>query len=67
MQFLDVLEGLRSQGFPQEPETTRRYEILQRFTEGVRNQDLRRYLAGHYADEHLVDDPTTVEALRYTV
>ena len=67
MQFLDALEGLRSQGFPLEPEATRRYEILQRFTEGVRNQDLRRYLAGHYADEHLVDDPPTVEALRYTV
>ena len=35
MQFLDALEGLRTQGFPNEPITTRRYEILQRFTDGV--------------------------------
>ena len=28
MQYLDALEGLRSQGFPDEPLTTRRYEIL---------------------------------------
>ena len=31
MQYLDALEGLRSQGFPQESITTKRYEILQRF------------------------------------
>ena len=31
MQHLDALEGLRSQGFPEEPVTTKRYEILQRF------------------------------------
>ena len=36
MQFLAAaLKGLRSQGFPQEPITTKRYEILQRFMEGV--------------------------------
>ena len=28
MQFLDALEGLRTQGFPDEPIATRRYEIL---------------------------------------
>ena len=28
MQYLDALEGLRSQGFPQEAITTKRYEIL---------------------------------------
>ena len=28
MQYLDALEGLRSQGFPQETITTKRYEIL---------------------------------------
>ena len=33
MQYLDVLEGLRSQGFPQESTTTKRNEILQRFME----------------------------------
>ena len=31
MQYLDALESLRSQGFPDEPITTRRYEILHRF------------------------------------
>ena len=35
MQYLDALEGLRSQGFPQESITTKRNEILQRFMEGV--------------------------------
>ena len=30
MQYLDALEGLRSQGFPDEPITTRRYELLHR-------------------------------------
>ena len=64
MQFLDDLGRLRSQGFPQESETMRRYEILQHFTEGVRYQDLRRYLAVHYADQHLVDNPPTIEAIR---
>ena len=42
MQYLDALEGLRSQGFPQEGITTKRYEILQRFMEGVRDPVLRR-------------------------
>ena len=37
MQYLDALEGLRSQGFPQEPITNKRYEILQRFMERVRD------------------------------
>ena len=35
MQYLDALEGLRSQGFRDEPITTRRYEILHRFMDGV--------------------------------
>ena len=34
MQYLDPLEGLRSQVFPDEPLTTRRYIILHRFMEG---------------------------------
>ena len=42
MQYLDALEGLRSQGFPEEPLTTKRYEILQRFIEGIRHPVLRR-------------------------
>ena len=49
MQYLDALEGLRSQGFPQETITTKRYEILQRFMEGVRDPVLRRELAIVYA------------------
>ena len=44
---------------------SRRYEILQRFMEGVRNGDLRRNLATMYAHEHYLNDPPTVEALRY--
>ena len=40
MQFLDALEGLRTQGFPDEPITTRRYEILQRFIDGVNDPTL---------------------------
>ena len=51
MQYLDALEGLRSQGFPQESITTKRYEILQRFMEGVRDPVLRRELAIVYASE----------------
>ena len=49
MQYLNALEGLRSQGFPDEPITTKRYEILQRFIEGVRDSALRRELSIIYA------------------
>ena len=49
MQYLVALEGLRNQGFPQETITTKRYEILQRFMEGVRDPVLRRELAIVYA------------------
>ena len=37
MQYLDALEGLRSQVFPNKEATVRRYEIMQRFMEGVRS------------------------------
>ena len=67
MQYLDALEGLRSQGFPNEDVTVRRYEIMQRFIEGVRNFELKRNLALMYAQEQYVDTPPTVEALRFTV
>ena len=66
MQYLDALEGLRSQGFPQEGITTKRYEILQRFMEGVRDPILRRELAIVYASETFLTDPPTVESLRFT-
>ena len=66
MQYLDALEGLRSQGFPGESVTTKRYEILQRFIEGVRDPALRRELSIIYASESTVTEPPTVESLRFT-
>ena len=66
MQYLDALEGLRSHGFPQESITSRRYEILQRFMEGVRDPMLRRDLAIVYASETFLTEPPTVESLRFT-
>ena len=66
MQYLDALEGLRSQGFPEEPVTTKRYEILQRFIEGIRDPVLRRELSIIYASETTVSEPPTVESLRFT-
>ena len=56
MQYSDALDGLRSQGFPDEPITTKRYEILQRFIEGVRDAVLRRELSFIYASETTVTD-----------
>ena len=66
MQYLHALEGLRSQGIPDEPVTTKRYEILQRFIEGVRDPILRRELSINYASETTVTEPPTVEPLRFT-
>ena len=65
MQYLDALEGLRSQGFPQETIITKRYEILQRFMEGVRDPVLRRELAIVYASDAFLTEPPTVESLRF--
>ena len=67
MQYLDALEGLRSQGFPDEPITTRRYEILHRFMDGVSNPVLQRELTVVFATEAYLADPPTVESLRFTV
>ena len=67
MQYLDVLEGLRSQGNRNEEVTVRRYEIMQRFLEGVRKVELKRNLALMYAPEQYVEAPPTVEAFRFTV
>ena len=66
MQYLDALEGLRSQVFPQEPIATKRYEIVTRFMEGVRDPVLRRELAIVYASEAFLTEPPTVESLRFT-
>ena len=61
MQYLDALEGLRSQGYPNEEVTVRRYEIMQRFIEGVCNFELKRNLALVYAPVQYVEAPPTVE------
>ena len=66
MQYLDALEDLRSQGFPQESITTKRSKILQRFMEGLREPVLRRELAIVYASESFLADPPTVKSLRFT-
>ena len=66
MQYLDDLEGLRTQGFPDEPITTKRFEILQRLTDGVRDPILLQELAVAYAAETYLTEPPTVEFLRFT-
>ena len=64
MQYLDALEGLSTQGFPDEPITTQRCEILQRFIYGLRDIKLRQELV--YATEGYLTEPPTVESLRFT-
>ena len=66
MQFLDVLEGLRIHGFPDELITVRRYEILQRFIDGVSDPTLRQELTVVYAVGSYLTNPPTVESLRFT-
>ena len=66
VQYMDALESLRTQGFPDEPIATSRYEILQRFIDGVRNVKLRQELAVVYAVEIYLTEPPTVESLRFT-
>ena len=51
MQYLDALEGLFSQGFPNEKIAVRRYEIMQKFIDGVRSFELKRNLALMFAQE----------------
>ena len=66
MQFLDALKGLRTQGFPDEPITSRRYELLQRFIDGVSDPTLRQDLAVLYAAESYLTDPPTVKSFWLT-
>ena len=63
---LVALEVLRTQGFPDEPITTKRYEIQQSFTDGVRDPLFRHELAVVYAAENFLTDPPTVESRRFT-
>ena len=51
MHHLGALESLRSQGFPNEDVMVRRYEIMQKFIEGVCIFELKRNLALMYAQE----------------
>ena len=51
MQYLDALEGLFSQGFPKEKIAVRRYEIMQKFIDGVLSFELKRNLALMFAQE----------------
>ena len=64
MKYLDVLEELRNQGSPNEPNTTKSYEILQGFIEDVRDPALRSELSIIYASETTVTAPPIVEFLR---
>ena len=54
-------------GFPDEPVTTRRYEILHRFMDGVSDPVFQRELKVVYATEAYLTDPPNVESLRFTV
>ena len=67
MQYLGAWEGLRSQGFSDEPLTTRRYEIVHRFMDEVSDPVLQRELTVVYATEAYLTDTPTVESLRFTV
>ena len=62
---MDALESLRNQAHPKESHVDRRYEILQRFIEGVRNQNLRESLSAMYAHEDYLENPPTVEEIRF--
>ena len=64
MQYLDALEGLRTQGVTDETIPTRCYENLKRFIDGVRDLKLRQELAVLY--EVYLTEPPTVESFRFT-
>ena len=64
---LHCLEGLRNQRFRKEEVDVRLYEIMQKFTDGIRNFELKRKLSLMYAQEKFVGKPPTVEELRFTV
>ena len=45
----------------------RRYEIMQKFIEGVRNKELKRNFALMFGQEQYVEALPTTEALRFNV
>ena len=67
MQYLDALESLCSQSSPNEKIAVRPFEIIQKFIDGVRNFELKRDIALMFGQEKYVEEPPTVEALRFTV
>ena len=67
MQYLDALKSLRSQGFPDEPLTTRRCEIFHRFMDEVSDPVLQREQTVVSATEAFLTGRPTVESLRFTV
>ena len=52
MQYLNALEGLRSQGFPNEEVAMLRYEITQKTIDEVRSFELKRNLALMYGKKN---------------
>ena len=52
MLYLDALEQLRNQAYPNESIEMRRLEILQRFKVGVRDERLHKFVSCHYASKH---------------
>ena len=63
MQFLDALENLRSEGYPEDTAVSRRYEFIQRFIQGVQNSECHRVLAEKFSQTKFMDEPPTEEEL----
>ena len=66
MQYLDALEGRRSQGLLDKWITTKCYEVVQRFIESIRDAALWREFSKFYASEASMTVPSTLESLRFT-
>ena len=60
MGYLEAIEGLRSQGFPDKPLTTRRYQVLHRSMDGVCDPVLQLEVTIIHAAEAYLTDPLTL-------
>ena len=68
MQYIDVLEGLKSNVLRDKLIKIRRRKIQSKFRPGVKNdQVLHRTLASKYAERRYLEAPPTVEELRFLV
>ena len=67
MKYVDALEGLRSQGFRNEDEVIWRSLIMQKFMNCVRICEIKRNLALMYPYGHYLEEPATIEAIRFTI